>query len=191
MDAGELHARATEEFGKRVAAIGEGQWGDPTPCTEWDVRALLNHLTGEQAWIPPLVTEGLTVPDVGTRFDGDILGDDPKAAWETAAKEAVASFGAGGALTKAVHLSGRDVPGERYAHEVFCDLVVHSWDLAKGIGKYEEIDPELLQACWDIGTPMVDEWRKYGVYGDNLEPADDDLQTRLLAYYGRRRDWMP
>lgn len=195
MNAAEIHRRATEEFGRRVTAIGEDQWGDPTPCTEWDVRTLVNHLVSEQIWIAPLVADGLTVAAVGDRFSGDLLGGDPKAAWESAAKEAVMSFSAPGALTRTVHLTGRDATGERYAHEVFCDLAVHSWDLAKGMGADDEIDPALVEAVWEIGVPMVREWRK--LTGDSLFAGEQevaegaDLQTKLLAHYGRRRDWKP
>jgi uncharacterized protein (TIGR03086 family) len=143
-----------------------------------------------------LVTDGLTVPEVGDRFAGDLLGDDPHAAWEQAAKEAVASFSAPGALTRIVHLSAGDVPGERYAHEVACDLAIHSWDLAKAIGADDAIADDVLQACWEIGVPMVEGWRQaYGAdVGGSFAPglptaADADLQTRLLAVYGRERSW--
>ena len=192
MNAAELHARATESFGKLVAAVNDAQWGDPTPDTEWDVRALVRHLTYEQLWIPPLVTDGLTVPEVGDRFEGDILGSDPKAAWETAAKGAVAAVSDTGALERLVHLSGRDVSGERYAQEVYCDLAVHGWDLAVAIGSDDTMDPILLDEVWEIGRAMVDEARSYGVYGELIETPDDaDRQTKLLAYFGRRRNWAP
>jgi uncharacterized protein (TIGR03086 family) len=196
MDAADFHRRATGEFGRRVAQVAGTQWRDPTPCTEWDVHALVNHLVSEQSWIAPLVTEGLTVPQVGHRLDGDLLGDDPGAAWDAAAKEAVASFSAPGAMEKTVHLSSRDVTGERYAQEVICDLIVHSWDLAKGIGADDDIEPDLVRVCWDLGIPMLRAWRKV----EGIEslfaapvaiPDDADLQTKLLAYYGRRRDWTP
>lgn len=196
MNAAEFHARATEEFGKRVAAIRDDQWTAPTPDTEWDVRALVNHLVSEQIWIAPLVTDGLTVPQVGNRFEGDLLGNDPRAAWESVAKEAVASFGAPGALTKTVHLSSRDVPGQRYAEEVACDLTIHAWDLAAAIGQHEQLEQDLLDECWRIGVPMLEEWRAAG-FADGFYAAppsvsqDADLQTRLLAFYGRARGWKP
>ena len=192
MNAAELHARATEGFGKLVAAVTDSRWSDPTPDTEWDVRALVRHLTYEQLWMPPLVTDGLSVPDVGDRYEGDILGNDPKAAWEAAAKDAVASVSGSGALERMVHLSGRDVTGERYAQEVFCDLAVHAWDLAVAIGADDMMDPVLLDAVWEVGRPMVDEWRGFGVFGELVPTPDEaDKQTKLLAHYGRRRSWAP
>jgi uncharacterized protein (TIGR03086 family) len=192
MNAAELHARASDGFGSLVAAVRDDQWDDPTPDTEWDVRTLVRHLVYEQLWMPPLVTDGLTVPEVGDRFEGDILGGDPRSAWDDAAKGAVASVSEPGALERLVHLSGRDVSGERYAQEVFCDLTVHGWDLAVAIGADDAMDSVLLEAVWEIGRPMVDEWRGFGVFGELIPTPDDaDKQTKLLAHYGRRRAWAP
>ena len=68
----ELHRRASERFGAYVQAVGDDQWGRPTPCTEWDVRALVNHLVYEQRWVAPLV-QGKTIADVGDSLEGDLL----------------------------------------------------------------------------------------------------------------------
>ncbi|HEX2117585.1 MAG TPA: maleylpyruvate isomerase N-terminal domain-containing protein, partial [Acidimicrobiales bacterium] len=69
-----LFGRAVEGFGRDVAAVRPDQWRDPTPDDEWDVRALVNHLVIEDLWAPPLL-DGLTIAQVGDRFDGDQLGD--------------------------------------------------------------------------------------------------------------------
>jgi uncharacterized protein (TIGR03086 family) len=87
MDLVELHATAEGECNARVHAIRDDQWTKPTPCTEWDVRTLLNHLVYEQLWAPELL-RGATVEEVGDRFDGDVLGDDPFKSWSTAARAA-------------------------------------------------------------------------------------------------------
>jgi len=85
-------ASAMAEFDRRVRAVRPEQWHNPTPCTEWDVRALVNHLVAEQLWAP-LLLDGATVEDVGDRFDGDQLGADPVAAWASAAAAAVTADG--------------------------------------------------------------------------------------------------
>ena len=63
--------------------IADDQWANPTPDTEWTVRDLVEHLVGEQLWVP-LLLGGATIEEVGDRFDGDNLGDDPKTAWSLA-----------------------------------------------------------------------------------------------------------
>ena len=80
-----LFQRAVDGFGRHVHVIADGQWHDPTPCTDWDVRTLVNHVTVEQLWVPVLA-EGSTVAEVGSRLDGDQLGNAPAAAWDAAAE---------------------------------------------------------------------------------------------------------
>jgi uncharacterized protein (TIGR03083 family) len=74
----ELHGRCGRRFAALVAGVGSEQWYDETPCSEWDVRTLVYHLLYEQRWVPPLF-EGLTIEQVGDRFDGDLMGDDASA----------------------------------------------------------------------------------------------------------------
>src|SRR4051812_36334162 len=94
-----LHRRATEAFAQRVAAIDDRQWAAPTPCSDWQVRDLVNHLVNECLWVPPLV-DGQTIEQVGDKFDGDVLGDDPKGAWKLAADGAVVAVGQPGAMER-------------------------------------------------------------------------------------------
>ena len=75
----DLHRRSVEGFVARLDALApldDDVWSAPTPCPEWDVRALVNHIVNEDLWTVPLM-EGATIDEVGDRFDGDLLGDDP------------------------------------------------------------------------------------------------------------------
>ncbi|MFI2261475.1 maleylpyruvate isomerase N-terminal domain-containing protein [Streptomyces tubercidicus] len=74
------HGEALALFGTRVHAVREDQWDGPTPCTEWSVRALVNHLTAEQLWVPRLVRDRASITDIGSEYDGDVLGDAPAGA---------------------------------------------------------------------------------------------------------------
>jgi uncharacterized protein (TIGR03086 family) len=182
----ELYRRSLDEFGKRVHAVRPDQWGCPTPCKNWEVRSLVGHLVVEQLWVPPLVTDGLTVAEVGDRFAGDPLGADPVAAWDAAAAASLAAFGAPGALRRTVHLSYGDRPAEEYAREMIFDLVVHAWDLARGIEGDDKIDPELVDAVYSGLDPDVD-LSDSGLYDPPVPvPAEADEQTRLIALTGRR-----
>ena len=112
-DTVDLHRRAVTEFGRRVEAVPQDGWHRSTPCGDWDVRALVNHLVNENRWTPPLM-RGSTIEEVGDRFDGDLLGDDPKGAWADASRAAVESVAERGALERTVHLSFGDSPAEEY-----------------------------------------------------------------------------
>ncbi|MFF3069246.1 TIGR03086 family metal-binding protein [Kitasatospora sp. NPDC057904] len=182
---GTPYPEALAAFGEQVRLIGPGQWDAPTPCTDWSVRDLVNHLTGEQLWIPELLM-GATVAEVGGRFDGDVLGDDPVAAWTAAADAARHAFAVPGATGLTVHLSFGDVSGQYYLDQVTTDLVIHAWDLAEGVGHPTRLPAGLV----DFALAAL------GGYGDLSGtgafappvpvPDDADPQTRLLALTGRR-----
>ncbi|MGH3812317.1 MAG: TIGR03086 family metal-binding protein [Pseudonocardiaceae bacterium] len=170
----------------RVRAVRPDQWRDPTPCTEWDVRALVDHLVVEQLWAPPLL-EGATIADVGDRFDGDQLGDDPVAAWESAAAAAREAFATPGALRRSVELSYGRRPADEYCHEMTMDLTVHAWDLARGIGADERLDEELVRDVLGFIEPRVGGWVGTGLFAPPVAVGEEaDAQTRLLALLGRR-----
>jgi uncharacterized protein (TIGR03086 family) len=186
METRKLYELASDQFGRKVAAINDEQWGDSTPCTEWNVRALVNHLTSEIAWIPPLLAQK-TIAEIGDSLDGDLLGDDPKASWARRADEAQAAVAEDGALDRTVHISRGDVPGAEYVFEVVADLAVHGWDLARAIGADETIDPDLLDVIEPYYGPLVEMYKAYGAFGPELEaPPDANRQTKLLALLGRQ-----
>jgi uncharacterized protein (TIGR03086 family) len=182
----ELFRHAAEGFGRHVHAVRAEQWHDPTPCDEWDVRMLVNHVTVEQLWVPPLAG-GSSVADIGDRFDGDQLGDDPVGAWDAAAGGSLASFGAPGAMTTTVSLSGGDTPTAEYCWEMTTDALIHSWDLARGIGADEALDTELVDLVYERMLPIAEHLQETGMYAAPVPVPDDaPLQTKLLALFGRR-----
>src|SRR5215210_3396819 len=140
----EQYEHALTEFGNRVEQVGDDQWGNPTPCPDWDVRALVAHLVDEQRWAPYLLGGG-TVADAGDRFAGDPLGDDPKGAWSAASAAALDAFSADGGLDRPVRLSYGEVSARDYIWEMTVDATVHAWDLARGIGVDDRLDPELVR----------------------------------------------
>jgi uncharacterized protein (TIGR03086 family) len=174
------------EFDRRVRAVRPDQWQDPTPCTEWDVRALVDHVVTEQLWAP-LLLSGATIDDVGDRFDGDQLGDDPVAAWMSAAAAAWEAFAAPGALRGHVELSYGRRPADGYCQEMTLDLAVHAWDLARGIGADKRLDEELTREVLAFIEPQAEQLASTGMFAPPVAVGEDaDTQTRLLALLGRR-----
>ncbi len=178
--------RGVAEFDRRVRSVRAEQWGDSTPCTEWDVRALVNHVVTEQLWAP-LLLDGATVEDIGDRFDGDQLGDDPEAVWASAAAAACEAFAAPGVLRRSVELSYGRRPAQGYCQEMTMDLTVHAWDLARGIEADERLDPELVSDVLAFIEPQVEQLAGSGLFAPPVAVSDDaDAQTRLLALLGRQ-----
>ncbi len=184
MEAREFHRRACDQVGRIVTQVRDDQWSAPTPCADWDMKTLLNHLVGENVWMPPLLA-GKTVADMGDAFEGDLVGDDPKHAWENSVEEATEAI----ATTDAdpVHVSFGDIPRDEYITQVASDLVIHSWDLARGAGTDDSLDDALVEATYGYIAPQADAWRAGGAFGDAVEvPEDSDTQTKLLALTGRK-----
>ena len=186
MGVAELYERATAEFDARVRAVPNDGWTNPTPNTEWDVRALVNHLVNENVWIPPLL-EGKTIAEVGDALDGDLLGDDPKGAWARSVERATAAIREPEALDRTVHLSFGDTSGADYISQVLTDHVIHAWDLARATGADERLDPELVEFSYSLLAPQIDDWRAGGAFGEEVRVhSDADRQTQLLGLTGRR-----
>lgn len=184
----ELYARAVEQFGRRVSRVGD-RWASPTPDAEWDVRALVNHVLNENLWAPPLL-EGKTIAEVGDRFDGDQLGADPEASWSAAAASSLAAVREEGALDRVVHVSFGDIPGREYVSQLFCDHLIHGWDLARAIGADDTLDPDLVAVAYEFLAPQVDGWRSAGVFGPQVDvDAGADRQAQLLSLTGRDPGW--
>ncbi|HEX9695054.1 MAG TPA: TIGR03086 family metal-binding protein [Actinomycetota bacterium] len=183
MDTVGLFKRAAGDFRMRLQKVTD--WTVPTPCTEWDARALVNHVINEVMWVPLLV-EGKTIEQVGSSLDGDLLGDDALAAWDAAVASAIAEISKPDAMQRVVHLSMGETPADEYVNQVASDLAIHMWDVARAVGADERIDPELVALAAATFGPMFDGARKAGVFADEvLVPDDADPQTKLLAMSGR------
>jgi uncharacterized protein (TIGR03086 family) len=182
----ELHRRALDATGKIVAAITPEQWDNRTPCDGWDAQALTNHLVAGNLWAAELAA-GKSIDQVGTAFDGDVLGDDPAGAYQRSAAAAAAAFDAPGALDSPCAVSYGPVAGSVYAGHRIIDVFIHGWDLANATGQDDNLDPELVSACTQIVEPQLDALRASGAFGDSAEvPVDADGQSRLLIWLGRQ-----
>ena len=192
----DLHRRSVEGFLERAAAVEgldrEG-WAAPTPCAGWDVRTLFNHLVYEDLWTVPLM-EGATVEEVGDRFEGDLLGDDPLGAARAAGDVAITAAASGVVAGRTVHLSFGDVPADEYAYQLAADHIIHGWDLAVATGADTSMDPEMVEALAEWFARNEDAYRQAGAIAER--PAGDagdgdDAWADLLRAFGRDPGWTP
>jgi uncharacterized protein (TIGR03086 family) len=180
----ELFVESIGRFADRVDDIDDDQWSRPTPCAEWDVRALVDHVCNEQLWAPHLV-DGETIEQVGDRYDGDLLGDDPKATVPDAVAGSTETFAVAD-LDAIVHLSFGDVPCAVYLEQMLTDAEVHGWDLAKALGEPAAIDPAVASHLLPAMQAQAELIRSSGVFGPAVAvDADADDATQLLGLLGR------
>ena len=181
-----FHERALAHTRRYVEGIADDQWSLDTPCDDWDVRELVNHIVAGNLWAGEL-GRGRTIEEVGHGLDGDVLADDVLAAYDESARAAQGAFDAPGAMEAACAVSYGPVTGAVYAGHRLIDVLIHGWDVTVGTGQDTTLDPELVEACWAVAEPQADLLVGSGAFAtDVAADPDADLQTRLLALLGRR-----
>lgn len=184
---GQLYLRALEATAGIVNGVRPEQWHDPTPCSEWDVRALVHHLTYENFWAAELFA-GKTMEEIGARYElNDLLGEDPLKTFNESVEGARKTAQEPGVMERTVHLSMGDTTGAEYAKQMFMDQLVHGWDVAKATGQDTRLDPELVDECVPFAEKTVAEYGQYGIFGTPVEvQAEAGRQSQLLAIVGRQ-----
>jgi uncharacterized protein (TIGR03086 family) len=185
----ELHDRSGRRFAELVAGVSSQQWHDNTPCSDWDVRALVQHLLFEQLWVPPML-DGQTIEQVGDRFDGDLMGNDASQ-WPSlvasAADAAHSAVARPGALEQTVHLSFGDASGHEYVTQLTADLAIHGWDLARATRQDDALDPEVVALLLPWTHANAGLLADSGMFAQPIAVgpgAPDDI--RLLGLMGRK-----
>ncbi|WFE33526.1 TIGR03086 family metal-binding protein [Micromonospora sp. WMMD975] len=152
--------------------VGDEQLAGPTPCAQWDVRALLDHLRGGPAYL---------LAATGHDLDAD-------ASYRTVVAQCLAALRQPGALERrCMSPLGFEWSVGEAAAGTFMDQLVHSWDLAVATGQNRTLDPALVEACVAMFLPdMPERGRARGLVGPAVTvAADASAQDRLLAGMGR------
>jgi uncharacterized protein (TIGR03086 family) len=169
----ELYSRASNWAQEKVAGATT-KLDAPTPCEEWDVRTLLDHMLETQRYFlgsargedvsPP----GPTPPK--------LLSDDPVADFASMRSDMLDAYGAPDVVEKTGPALGI----------AFADQLLHGWDLARATGQDATMPAGLPEAAYEmIHGRFTDEQRK-GVFKPEVQVGDDaSPQERLLAYTGR------
>jgi uncharacterized protein (TIGR03086 family) len=184
----ELLRRTVAETDRIIQGLDESQLSIQTPCTDWKVRDLINHITGGATMFAISAEQG-TVPDdqVGQLMGGDNLGDDFKTAWKTASTRAVAAYDDPAVMDKIVKLPFGEMPAGVALNIAIFDVATHAVDLAASVGQSVQ-DTELLEQALAMGKAMIGpDFRAPGVF-DAEQPCPDDapIDKRLLAFAGRK-----
>ena len=109
--------------------------------------------------------QGSTIEEVGDRFDGDLLGDDPVARARAAAAEATAAVAERLPRGGTVHLSYGEEQLDEYVYQLAADHLVHGWDLAVATGADAAFDPELVDAIAGWYAEREELYRSAGAVG--------------------------
>jgi hypothetical protein len=150
------------------------------------LREIISYHAYDDAWVPDMLA-GKTMDEAGkTKFDGDLLGEDPQASFGKIVDTACGAARALDDLDRIVHCSFGDFTAREYFWQINSFRGLRAHDIARVIGANTRLPKDLVQGLWDEVSPHAEEWRAIGVYGPAVEvPRDADLQARLLGLTGR------
>ncbi|MFI0814931.1 TIGR03086 family metal-binding protein [Streptomyces sp. NPDC021098] len=193
----ERYLLAGAEFENRLRAVGAEQWASPTPCAEWNVRALVNHMArGNLSYLGLL--NGETSEDFLRQRDADALGADPVGAYVRSVRDCANAFAGPGALERVLDYPLGRITGRQALAVRTADSVIHTWDLARALGVDDRLHPDLVE--WIDGsleeiyaglpeTPTAAE-TTHRFFAPPVVPLTEDAarQDRLLRLLGRDPD---
>jgi uncharacterized protein (TIGR03086 family) len=182
-----VHRQAMTQTESIVAAVGPGQLTHPTPCDEYDVRALLSHIVGGLNRVA-IAGEGGDALARPARAD-DVPDDRWLAAYRTASARAAAAWTDDAKLDALVELPWGKIPGRFAIAGYIQEILTHGWDLAKATGQPTERDPELAAfALAGARRILPAEARGADVpFGPVVQVAPDaGRYAQLAAWLGRQ-----
>jgi len=182
-------APLTEQLGRASGAVAglisnirPDQWSAPTPCTDWTVRQLVNHLIGMNRVFAALLADQPPPP----RPSADHVEDDPAGAYRDSAAALRAAFGRPGVLERTYHGPlGTATGAERLQIRLY-DLLAHGWDLAQATGQPAGLPDDLAEQSLAFARTQLTEQARPGRFGPAQIAAEQaPAIDRLAAFLGR------
>ncbi|GLZ08061.1 TIGR03086 family protein [Actinomadura sp. NBRC 104412] len=193
MEQHRLMVSAVEQATRIVRGVPSDLLDAPTPCSDWNVRALINHMI---LWAGPGATAARKQPpaepvDEGRDLTGDGAWADRYAERARAMAEAWADPAAWEGTTSLT--GGPDgMPASFIGWMMTGECVLHGWDLAVSTGQETALPGDLVAALYERTVPTAEMGREYKVYAEELKvPESAPTLDRLLGLTGRDPSWRP
>ena len=167
-----------------VAALDASDLGQTTPCTEWDVESLANHLFGALVMFRDVATLGAA--DMGAaetdHHHGNLL-----EVYDTLTTATVEAWQAEGRVDGVANMPWGQMPAEIALQVLADDIVVHGWDFATATGQQIDWDQVLAAETLEFAQMIFsDPDARAGSFADAVPVAEDaDAMTRLVTFLGR------
>lgn len=165
-----------------VDGVAADQWDAPTPCSEWNVRQLVNHMGFTNR-----ILGGAAIGQAPTYGpDDDHVGSDAAAGFAERSASNEQAWRSEGALDGMVGVPF-EMPSTAALTVNVLDIGIHCWDLATATNQDHGLSADLIAAI-DAGDRAVinADIRASGGFGEELQPGGDGALTSMLAFVGRR-----
>ncbi|MGQ4388001.1 TIGR03086 family metal-binding protein [Streptomyces sp. SAS_270] len=184
MDKVELLAGVLSKTGDLVEGVDADQLGLPTPCADYDVETLVNHIVG---WLQ-LFEAGCH----GRVHEGDAAnhrcGDDPAAEFRAAAAGLVAGWEKYGFDREVAVTGSNKLPAEAVFNMTLMEYLTHGWDLAVATAQpIPFTDQEAAETLTRAEATLPPEYRGKDMAFGEIVPVGDEASAvdRLVAFLGR------
>ena len=186
----EMYESAAQGFRQRLSGVQSNQMSSPTPCTEWDVQALINHNINATGFAEGVYRGNVTVnpQDVS----GPLPGVNALEALDAGIAKVVDAVKASGSLDEQIDTPFGPMTRGAFLIDMACDLLVHTWDLAKGTNQNTTLDSGLVDVMYHAFAPQMDGMRQMEFEGikpmgpEVSVPASASLQDRFIGMMGRQ-----
>ena len=188
MNGAEALERSGRGFRQRLVEVESDDWARPTPCDEWSVRDLVNHVVGGN-FRYVMILAGEPADAVPRTRDQDWLGSDPLGSFDDGLARVTESFSVPGILAAAVrHPKLGAMTADHLRLLRVNELTVHAWDLARAIDSDDRLDERVVSWLLERLEPLLRSTvATSGLYEPG--PADDlpaaSSQGSLLRLFGR------
>ncbi|HET9420534.1 MAG TPA: TIGR03086 family metal-binding protein [Nocardioides sp.] len=185
---------ATATMRRLVLGTRDDQLGDPTPCGDYTVGDLVQHVGGlTLAFTGAAHKQPVPGADQGGTGDASKLETGWRLLIARDLEVLTESWRNPTAYQGSTMAGPVELPGSEAAVVALNEVVVHGWDLATATGQRYAVDPTSLAICTEFArafsTPETADQRG-DAFGPVIEvPEDAPALTRLLGMMGRRADW--
>ncbi|HLH59605.1 MAG TPA: TIGR03086 family metal-binding protein [Streptosporangiaceae bacterium] len=189
-----LHAEmesAAAETARVVGGVRADQYSAATPCTDWDLRTLLNHTILWTAYSAELRARDEPLPE--EMMSRDFVAEPGyAAAYAAQIDKAMAAWSDPAAWERDLNVMGTPTPAAAVAALLLAETVLHGWDVAKASGQEYSCTEPVAAAVLAAVEANAELFRKYQGFADPVpirEPAP--VSDRALAVSGRDPAWTP
>jgi uncharacterized protein (TIGR03086 family) len=184
---------ATKTLGDLVAGTPETALSGPTPCEEYTLGDLLDHVDGLSRAFVAVAKKDLDNPLLaGAPGDASRLATDWRERIPRNLAELAEAWRDPEAWTGMTKAGGFEMPGEVAGVVALDEVVLHGWDVARATGQPFECDEHLLEHVHDFVKQFASPDGSAGLFGPVVGVPDDaPLLDRVLGLAGRDPGWTP